>query len=146
MAPARRDPARSEQPFRPRDIRKQVMVQEVAVAPDVSSIVYVRRTVEDGKYARRLWRTTFEGGAPEQLTSAKALAAALRSRRSFSLFLSDRSGRGSRGCCRLRRRAAPARRRPRRRDRGRLVPHGRTTPCWPCGEQRFITATPGAAH
>ena len=58
--------------FEGKDVLKQVVIGALAVAPDASSIVYVRRTVEDGKYARRLWRTTFEGGAPDQLTSAKA--------------------------------------------------------------------------
>ncbi len=80
--------------FEPSDVLKQVVISTLAVAPDASSIVYVRRTVEDGKYARRLWRTTFEGGAPEQLTSAKASDTRPR----FSpdgrslVFISDRSG------------------------------------------------------
>src|SRR5437870_11753729 len=58
--------------FQPKDVLSQVIIAALAVAPDASSIVYVRRTVEDGKYARRLWRTTFGGAKPEQLTSAKA--------------------------------------------------------------------------
>ena len=80
--------------FEGKDVLKQVVIGALAVAPDASSIVYVRRTVEDGKYARRLWRTTFEGGAPDQLTSAKANDGRPR----FSpdgrrlVFISDRSG------------------------------------------------------
>jgi len=80
--------------FEGKDVLKQVVIGALAVAPDGSSIVYVRRTVEDGKYARRLWRTTFEGAAPEQLTSAKANDGRPR----FSpdgrrlVFISDRSG------------------------------------------------------
>ena len=54
MAPARPDPARSERPFRPRDIRKQAMVQEVVVAPDGSSIVYSRRDIVDGAYRKSM--------------------------------------------------------------------------------------------
>ena len=44
--------------FEGKDVLKQVVIGALAVAPDGSSIVYMRRTVEDGKYARRLWRTT----------------------------------------------------------------------------------------
>ncbi|TME38224.1 MAG: hypothetical protein E6I61_13390, partial [Chloroflexi bacterium] len=58
--------------FEPKDVLNQVVISSLAVAPDASSIVYVRRTVEDGKYARRLWRTTFQGGHSDQLTSPKA--------------------------------------------------------------------------
>jgi dipeptidyl aminopeptidase/acylaminoacyl peptidase len=59
-------------PFTAQDVLKQVVIGAVAVAPDGTSVVYVRRTVEDGKYARRLWRTDFEGRQHDQLTSAKA--------------------------------------------------------------------------
>jgi dipeptidyl aminopeptidase/acylaminoacyl peptidase len=80
--------------FQPQDVLKQVVISSLAVAPDASSIVYVRRTVEDGKYARRLWRTTFAGGVPDQLTSA--IASDTRPRYSLDgrslLFISDRSG------------------------------------------------------
>jgi dipeptidyl aminopeptidase/acylaminoacyl peptidase len=58
--------------FQPPDVLKQVVISTLAVAPDGESLVYVRRTVENGKYARRLWRMTFKGGEPEQLTSAVA--------------------------------------------------------------------------
>src|ERR1051325_10808196 len=80
--------------FQGKDILQQVLIAALAGAPDGSSVVYVRRTVEDGKYARRLWRTNFEGTAPEQLTSARANDGRPR----FSpdgrklLFISDRSG------------------------------------------------------
>jgi len=80
--------------FTPKDVLKQVVIGAVAVAPDGQSIVYVKRTVEEGKYARRLWRTTFDGGTPEQLTSAKASDGRPR----FSpegkqlVFISDRTG------------------------------------------------------
>lgn len=81
--------------FRTSDVLDQAMIQEVALSPDASSIVYSRRTVEDGKYRKRLWRVGFEGGKPEPLTFSKATDGAPR----FSpdgrtlLFLSDRSGR-----------------------------------------------------
>ena len=81
--------------FRPRDLLKQVMIQGLAVAPDGSSIVYVRRTIESGKYRKSLWRTTFRGGRPERLTGPDANAARPRFSPDGSalLFLSDRSGR-----------------------------------------------------
>lgn len=82
------------QPFQASDVLKQVVISTLAVAPDGASIVYVQRTVEDGKYARRLWRTTFEGGEPDQLT--RATASDFRPRFSPDgaqlLFLSDRTG------------------------------------------------------
>ena len=81
-------------PFQPKDVLKQVVIAALAVAPDASSIVYVKRTIEDGKYARRLWRTTFEGGKPEQLTSAKASDNRPRFSRDGRqlVFVSDRTG------------------------------------------------------
>ncbi len=81
-------------PFLPKELLNQVVIQGLAVAPDGESVVYVRRTVEDNKYARRLWRVPFKGGRPEQLTSAKSNDTRPR----FSpdgrtlLFISDRSG------------------------------------------------------
>ena len=80
--------------FRPKDLLKQVMIQHLALAPDGSSIIYSRRTIEGNRYRTRLWRVGYEGGRPEQLTTA----AASDSRPRFSpdgrrlLFLSDRSG------------------------------------------------------
>jgi len=57
-------------PVGPADIKRQVLIQGIDVAPDGSFAVYGRRTVEDGKYASRLWRVGFERGArPERLTN-----------------------------------------------------------------------------
>ncbi len=70
------------------------MIQHLALAPDGSSIVYSRRTIEDNLYRSRLWRVGYERGRAEKLTAA----AASDSRPRFSpdgrrlLFLSDRSG------------------------------------------------------
>jgi dipeptidyl aminopeptidase/acylaminoacyl peptidase len=81
--------------FRPADLLRQVMIQDLAVAPDGSGVAYSRRTIEKGKYRRRLWRAGFERGAAEPLTAADASDGSPR----FSpdgknlLFLSDRSGR-----------------------------------------------------
>src|ERR671935_923998 len=79
--------------FRPRDLLRQVQMQELAVAPDGESVVYARRSVEDGEYRKRLWRVPWRGGRPEQLTGGE-----LDARPRFSpdgsslLFLSRRSG------------------------------------------------------
>src|SRR5579872_796119 len=79
-------------PFKPKNLLQQVVIQGLAVAPDGSSIVYTRRTVEENKYARRLWRTTFNGARAEQLTAGKGTDTSPR----FSpdggslLFISDR--------------------------------------------------------
>src|SRR5579863_3000946 len=81
-------------PFKPKDLLQQVVIQGLAVAPDGSSIVYTRRTVEGNKYSRRLWRTSFKGTRAEPLTAGKGTDTAPR----FSpdggslLFISDRSG------------------------------------------------------
>jgi len=57
-------------PVGPADVKRQVLIQGLDVAPDGSFAVYGRRTVEDGKYMSRLWRVGFERGArPEPLTS-----------------------------------------------------------------------------
>ena len=92
----REEGTRTEQPtqFQPKDVLKQVVISSLAVAPDGETVVYVKRTIEDNKYARRLWRTTFKGGRPEQLTTANASDGRPR----FSpdgkqlVFISDRSG------------------------------------------------------
>ena len=96
MKTIEREEARTETrtPFKPEHVLQQVVISAVAVAPDASSVVYLRRTVEDGKYARRLWRTDFEGRTHDQLTSARANDGRPR----FSpdgkhlVFISDRTG------------------------------------------------------
>ena len=84
----------AQRPFRPKDLLSQVVIQGLAVAPDGSSIVYARRTVEGNKYSRSLWRTTFKGGKPEQITTAKGNDTRPRFSPDGSqlLFISDRSG------------------------------------------------------
>ena len=85
---------RTQTPFTSKDVLKQVVIAGLAVAPDGKSVVYVKRTVEDGKYRRNLWRTNFDQSQPEQLTSAKANDQRPR----FSpdgrnlVFISDRTG------------------------------------------------------
>ena len=81
-------------PFKPKDLLQQVVIQGVAVAPDGSSVVYTRRTIEDNRYRRNLWRTSYDGGRPDQITTGKGTDTRPRfSPDSASLlFISDRSG------------------------------------------------------
>lgn len=80
--------------FLPADLRKQVIIQGLAVTPDGESVIYVLRTVEGNRYARKLWRVAFRGGRPQQLTTGEG--SDLRPRVSPDgtclLFISDRSG------------------------------------------------------
>jgi len=86
--------APATRPFKAEDLLHQVVIQGLAVAPDGSSVIYTRRTVEGNGYARRLWRAGFDGGHAEQITTGKGTDTRAR----FSpdgtslLFLSDRSG------------------------------------------------------
>lgn len=79
--------------FRPQDLLREVQMQELAVAPDGESVVYARRTVEDGEYRKRLWRVPWRGGRPEQLTQGELDAAPRFSPDgSTLLYLSRRDG------------------------------------------------------
>jgi dipeptidyl aminopeptidase/acylaminoacyl peptidase len=80
-------------PFRPRDLLREVQIQEIEVAPDGESVVYARRTIESGEYRKRLWRVPWRGGRPEQLTRGELDAGPRFSPDgSTLLFLSQRSG------------------------------------------------------
>lgn len=82
-------------PFRPTDIRRQVVLQQASVSPDGEWVAYSRRTIEGDKYRSRLWRVPLRGGRPEQLTFADANDALPRFSPSGDelVFLSDRSER-----------------------------------------------------
>jgi acylaminoacyl-peptidase len=79
--------------FDPKDILRETMITNLAVAPDGSSAVYGRRTIEKNEYRTRLWRVPLTGGRAEQITTGD-----LDMRPRFSpdgrtlLFLSTRSG------------------------------------------------------
>ena len=88
------EPRQGGRAFGSQDLLSQVVIQGLTVAPNGESIVYVRRTVENMRYVRRLWMVPFTGGSPEQITSSESNDTRPR----FSpdgtslLFLSDRSG------------------------------------------------------
>ena len=79
--------------FTPKDVRRETMITQLAVAPDGSTAVYGRRTIEGNEYRTRLWRVPLSGGRAEQVTTGD-----LDTRPRFSpdgrtlLFLSTRSG------------------------------------------------------
>jgi acylaminoacyl-peptidase len=79
--------------FAPKELLRETLLTQLDVAPDGSSVVYGRRTIEDGAYKTRLWRVPMEGGRAEQITAGDA-----DGRPRFSpdgktlVFLSGRSG------------------------------------------------------
>jgi dipeptidyl aminopeptidase/acylaminoacyl peptidase len=80
-------------PFLPRDLLREVVLQEIALSPDGETVVYVRRTIEDNEYRRRLWSVPWRGGRPERLTSGPSDGAPRFSPDGRTLlFVSDRSG------------------------------------------------------
>jgi dipeptidyl aminopeptidase/acylaminoacyl peptidase len=79
--------------FTGKDILRETLLTQLTVAPDGSSAVYGRRTIEGGEYRSRLWRVPMTRGRAEQITSGD-----MDTRPRFSpdggtlLFLSTRSG------------------------------------------------------
>ncbi|HEY7148426.1 MAG TPA: S9 family peptidase [Gaiellaceae bacterium] len=79
--------------FAPKDVLRETFLTQLAVAPDGSSVVYGRRTIEGGEYRMRLWRVPASGGRAEQITTGDG-----DSRPRFSpdgktlAFISARSG------------------------------------------------------
>ena len=79
--------------FSPKDVLRETFLTQVAVAPDGSSVVFGRRTIEDGAYKTRLWRVPMSGGRAEQITIGDS-----DTRPRFSpdgktlVFMSSRSG------------------------------------------------------
>jgi dipeptidyl aminopeptidase/acylaminoacyl peptidase len=74
-------------------VRRQVLLQQVALSPDGAWAAYSRRTIEKDQYRSRLWRVPLGRGRPEQLTSADAndLAPQFSPDGQSLLFLSDRT-------------------------------------------------------
>lgn len=80
-------------PFTPRDLLREVLVSDLALSPDGETVVYARRTIEDGEYRRRLWCVPWRGGKPERLTSGPVDGGPRFSPDGRALlFVSNRSG------------------------------------------------------
>ncbi len=58
-------------PVTPGVVRRQVMLEEVDLAPDGRSAAVVRRSVDGITYRRSLWLVPLPGGRPRQLTSGR---------------------------------------------------------------------------
>ena len=79
--------------FTPKDVLRETFLTQLAVAPDGSSVVYGRRTIEDGAYKTRLWRVPMSGGRAEQITTGDGDARPRFSPDGKTLvFMSSRSG------------------------------------------------------
>ena len=95
--PAREDPLQSAKStaFQPEDVLRQAQIQDVALSPDGSTVVYSRRVIADNAYRTHLWIVPWSGGDARQLTHA----AVNDTRPVFSpdgrslAFISDRGGR-----------------------------------------------------
>lgn len=81
--------------FLPEDLLRQAQVQDVALAPDGSTVVYSRRVIADNAYRTHLWTVPWSGGEARQLTHSPVND----TRPVFSpdgrslAFVSDRGGR-----------------------------------------------------
>jgi len=79
--------------FTPKDLLRETFLTHLDVAPDGSSVVYGRRTIEGGAYKTRLWRVAMDGGRAEQITTGDSDSRPRFSPDGKTLgFLSGRSG------------------------------------------------------
>jgi dipeptidyl aminopeptidase/acylaminoacyl peptidase len=79
--------------FTPKDVLRETLITQLAVAPDGSSAVYGRRTIEGNAYRVRLWRVPLGRGRAEQITTGDVDVRPRFSPDGRSLlFLSTRSG------------------------------------------------------
>ena len=81
--------------FQPEDLLRQAQVQDLALSPDGSTVVYSRRVIADNAYRTHLWVVPWSGGKARQLTHAAANdTRPVVSPDGLSLaFISDRGGR-----------------------------------------------------
>jgi dipeptidyl aminopeptidase/acylaminoacyl peptidase len=80
--------------FRPADLLRERVIEDIAVSPDGAQIAYALRTIDSGRYRTRIFLQPSDGGRPEPL----ALPGRRNGRPRFSpngrslLLLSDRDG------------------------------------------------------
>ena len=86
--------------FTPKDVLRETLITHLAVAPDGSSAVYGRRTIEGNEYRIRLWRVPLTRGRAEQITTGD-VDVRPASRPTDGRCSSSRPAPGSRspGCC-----------------------------------------------
>jgi dipeptidyl aminopeptidase/acylaminoacyl peptidase len=80
--------------FKAADLLKQVMIQDLAVAPDGGLVVFSQRTIVSNRYTSALWSVPYDGGDCLQLTGDGFNDRHPRFAPDGNalLFLSDRSG------------------------------------------------------
>ena len=94
---AKDDPTTNRHPaaFQPEDLLRQAQVQDVALSPDGSTVVYSRRVIADNAYRTHLWIVSWSGGEARQLTHAAVndTRPVFSPDGRFLAFISDRGGR-----------------------------------------------------
>lgn len=87
-------PGAARRAFKPEDVRLQVQIQDLAISPDGGAVVYSRREIVNDRYVTHLWRVSWEGGVPQQLTFGTSVDAkpAISPDGQTLAFVSDRGG------------------------------------------------------
>ncbi|HET7603988.1 MAG TPA: hypothetical protein VFK36_13270, partial [Gemmatimonadales bacterium] len=75
-------------------VNAQVALESFSLSADGKTLVYVLRRVERGEYVSHLWRTTWDGVSPQQLTSGRVrdTAATISPNGRWLAFVRERVG------------------------------------------------------